>query len=80
MKKNGKKAVKSPEKLTKSLLPRDRNVTFLLNDSEYKALLKYCIKYKIKNRSRFVRESVMKAVLTRLADDYPTLFGENEMR
>jgi len=61
-------------------LHRDRNVSFLLNEPEYKALLKYCTKYKIKNRSSFLRESVMKAVLTRMTEDYPTLFNEQEMR
>lgn len=61
-------------------LHRDRNVSFLLNEPEYKALVKYCAKYKIKNRSRFLRESVMKAVLTRMTEDYPTLFNEQEMR
>lgn len=64
----------------KQPLHRDRNVSFLLNEPEYKALVKYCTKYKIKNRSRFLRESVMKAVLTRMAEDYPTLFNEQEMR
>ncbi len=64
----------------KQPLHRDRNVSFLLNEPEYKALVKYCAKYKIKNRSRFLRESVMKAVLTRMSEDYPTLFNEQDMR
>lgn len=61
-------------------LQRDRNVSFLLNEPEYKALLKYCTKYKIKNRSSFLRECIMKTVLTRMTEDYPTLFNEQEMR
>ena len=60
-------------------LQRDQTVSFLLNDPEYKALMKYCAKYKIKNRSRFIRETLMKAVLTRMTEDYPTLFHEEEM-
>jgi hypothetical protein len=59
---------------------RENTITFSLNDPEYQALQKYCSKYKITNRSRFVRESVMKMVINRLTEDYPTLFGENEMR
>jgi len=68
-----KKPVTSP-------LVRNRKVSFLLNEQENKALTKYCMKYKISNRSLFLRESVMRAVLSRLGDDHPTLFGENEMR
>lgn len=64
----------------KKKLQRDQSVSFLLNDSEYKVLMKYCAKYKINNRSRFIRETVMKAVITRLTDDYPTLFNEQDMR
>lgn len=64
----------------KQRLQRHQSVSFLLNDPEYKALLKYCSKYKIKNRSRFIRETVMKAVLSRMTEDYPTLFNEQEMR
>ncbi len=64
----------------KKNLQRDQSVSFLLNDPEYKALMKYCTKYKVNNRSRFIRETVMKAVITRLTDDYPTLFNEQEMR
>ena len=59
---------------------RNRTVTMTLNDLEYKALEKYCVKYKITNRARFIRESLMKSIITRMSEDYPTLFGENEMR
>jgi hypothetical protein len=80
MKKIRREATRPSEKTLKTFLLRERNISFLLNDYEFKALQKYCTKYKIRNRSRFVRESVMKTVLTRLSEDYPTLFGENEMR
>ncbi|MDD4921316.1 MAG: hypothetical protein PHS30_02430 [Bacteroidales bacterium] len=64
----------------KSSLVRNRTITISLNDPEYKALEKYCAKYKITNRTRFIRESLMKSILSRLGEDYPTLFGEKEMR
>jgi len=59
---------------------RNRVVTISLNDPEYKVLEKYCIKYKITNRTRFIRESLMKIILTRMSEDYPSLFEEKEMR
>jgi len=85
MKKNIKKSTTiqsetvNVEPRSKQLL-RDRPISFSLNDSEYKAFQKYCLKYKISNRSRFIRETMMKAILTRMTEDYPTLFGEKEMR
>jgi hypothetical protein len=51
-----------------------------LNKDEFKALEKYCTKYRIKNRSQFIRQTVMKAVIDRLCQDYPTLFEEREMQ
>jgi len=59
---------------------RNRVVTISLNDPEFKALEKYCTKYKITNRTRFIRELIMKTILTRMSEDYPTLFDEKEMR
>jgi hypothetical protein len=59
---------------------RTKQVSFLLNDEEYKLISQYLKKYKISNKSRWFRETVMTHVLKSLDQDYPTLFGENEMR
>jgi len=64
----------------KMSMVRNRVVAISLNDPEFKALEKYCSKYKITNRTRFIRESLMKTILTRMSEDYPTLFDEKEMR
>ncbi len=40
----------------------------------------YLKKYKITNRSRWFRETVLNHVLKNMEQDYPTLFEENEMR
>ena len=53
---------------------RTHHVTILLNDSEMRALSRYCEKYGVKNRSRVVREAVMRAVLKQFEKDAPTLF------
>ena len=52
----------------------------LLNDEEYKVMCGYLSKYKIINRSRWVRETVMSSIFQRLSEDYPTLFSEEEMK
>ncbi|MCE5174898.1 MAG: hypothetical protein ABFC90_01115 [Bacteroidales bacterium] len=80
MKKGEQNSTKVKGVSRRSAMLRNRTVTITLNDPEYKALEKYCVKYKITNRARFIRESLMKSIITRMSEDYPTLFGENEMR
>lgn len=80
MKKEASPVLKTPPTAKKKPLVRDRMVTIALNDPEFKTLEKYCAQYKISNRSRFIREALMKSMLARMVDDYPTLFGEKEMR
>lgn len=57
-----------------SRAPRSHRVTILLNDKEKKALDKYCSRYAVANRSRLVREALMRSILKRFDDDAPTLF------
>ncbi|MDR1729473.1 MAG: hypothetical protein LBR52_02300 [Prevotellaceae bacterium] len=59
---------------------RDNKITLSLNDKEIRVFQQFCQKYKIENRSRFLRETIMSAILKRFDEDYPTLFNENEMR
>lgn len=54
--------------------PREHRVSILLNDSEQKALDKFCERYKVKNKSRLIRETLMRAILRQLDKDQPTLF------
>ncbi len=60
-------------------LKRKNEIKFLFNDLELEAFNKYCKKYKIKNKSKFIRETVMTAVLERFSYDYPSLFDTDEM-
>lgn len=52
----------------------------MLNDDEYKTVLRYLDKYQIENKSRWYRETILSHILRTLEEDYPTLFSENEMR
>lgn len=61
----------------KQKLARKNTIAFQLNDLEMKALDKFCKKYKITNRSKFIRELVMKNILERFDQDYPSLFEQN---
>lgn len=54
--------------------PRKRRITFMLNESEARALDNYCKRYKITNRSQLLRTTIMTTILKRFAQDTPTLF------
>jgi len=68
--------IMATEQENKIKLLRTNTVVFQLNDLEMKALNKYCAKYRVKNRSKFIREAVITAVLERFDRDYPSLFDE----
>ncbi len=53
---------------------RENKVSLMLNDSEKRALDRFCDKYGVKNRSKLIRETLMKAILKQLDRDQPTLF------
>ncbi len=50
----------------------------MLNSREMRALNIYCQRYRIKNKSRFLRETIMNAILKKFDDDLPSLFEVNE--
>ena len=54
--------------------PRKNRVSILLNDSEMRALERYCEQYTVSNRSRLIRETLMRNILKRFDNDSPTLF------
>ena len=60
--------------------PRNNKVMFTLSDEEQELINVYLKKYKISNKTRWYRETVMAFVLKDMEQDYPTLFEENEMR
>lgn len=54
--------------------PRNNRITILLNEKEQRALERFCERYNVTNRSRLVRESLMRAILRKIESDEPTLF------
>ena len=60
---------------------RNKQITCLLSEEEYKMINRYLEKYKITNRSNWMRQTLLAQISSVLIDrDYPTLFSENEMR
>ncbi len=67
-----------PVNNSKQKLKRKNPIRFMFNDLELAAFEKYCKKYRIKNKSKFIRETVMTEVLVQFDKDYPSLFDNVE--
>ena len=56
------------------VLPRKYRQIFTLNEKENNALNRFLEKYKIKNKSKFIRETLMTEIIRKTEADQPTLF------
>lgn len=65
-----KLTIASPKR--KSL--RTHRQLFTLNDEENRALERFMCKYKVKNKSKFIRETLMMTIIKKFEEDHPTLF------
>jgi hypothetical protein len=59
-------------------LRRTTRLSIMLNKREIRALGIYCNRYRVKNKSEFLRETIMKAILKRFEEEHPSLWEENE--
>ena len=59
-------------------LRRTNKLSLLLNNREMRAIGVYCNRYRVKNKSEFMRTTIMKAIIKRFDEEYPTLWEENE--
>jgi hypothetical protein len=57
-------------------LLRKHKLCFAFNELEQNALENYCKKYKVENRSKFMRETIVTAILKQFDKDYPSLFDQ----
>lgn len=55
-------------------LKRVNNQALRFNNKELSAINLYCEKYKITNKSKFMREAIISTVLQKFDEDYPVLF------
>lgn len=67
-------AKKNITPLSKRNSLRTHRQIFTLNDEENKALNRYIEKYKVQNKSKFLRETVMLTIIRKFEEDHPTLF------
>lgn len=55
-------------------LKRVNKKVISFNNKEINVIEQYCKKYKIDNRSQFMREAIIKSILKKMDEDYPTLW------
>lgn len=71
-----------PKELTKRKKAKDPNLkrtnrqSIMFNNRELSAINKYCRQYRVKNKSKFMRELIISSVLKKFDDDYPKLFND----
>lgn len=63
-----------PRKSKDLNLIRRNTRSLRLNNRELQAIEAYCKKYKVDNKAKFMRETILTEVLKRFDSDYPTLF------
>ena len=76
MRKRSKNCLKMHAEYTK----RERRMSILLSEDEQLIVDRYLEKYKITNKSRWLRETILMFIHKNMEEDYPTLFGEHDMR
>lgn len=59
---------------------RDQRMTCLVSEEEMQIVDRYLEKYNISNKSRWFRETILLFIQKNMDEDYPTLFGEHDMR
>ena len=59
-------------------LLRTNRLSLMLNNRELRALGIYCNRYRVKNKSEFLREIIMKAILKKFDEEHPSLWEDSE--
>ncbi len=77
----GTKKTKALKATTARVQPvRHSRVVCLVSDEEMRIIDEYLKKYKITNKSNWMRETLLSFIYKSLETDYPTLFEEHDMR
>lgn len=64
---------------THERLRRTTSLTLKLNPREARALNIYCKRFRVRNRSEFMRRTIMEAIIGRFDTEHPTLWEQGEL-
>ncbi len=59
---------------------RDQRMACYVSEDEMRIIERHLAKYKITNKGRWMRETLLAFIYRTMERDYPTLFNESEMR
>ncbi len=66
--------------MARQQVKRHTRIVSLVSEEENKIIDDYLKKYRITNKSNWIRETLLAFIYKNIDEDYPTLFGEHEMR
>ena len=72
--------MKKRDKVPSSTPKRKQRRVCLMSVEEVRIVDSYLKKYKITNKARWLRETVLAFIHQKMEEDYPTLFNEHDMR
>ncbi len=75
-----KNPIRKREKVPSTTPKRHQRIVCLVSEEENELIDKYLEKYQISNKSRWMREVILAFVYKNMDEDYPSLFGEHDMR
>lgn len=61
-------------------LRRVNRQQIMFNEREMNAINHFCEKFKVDNKSKFMREAIITEILRKFDDNYPTLWEDNQLR
>jgi len=64
------------KKVKDEALKRTQKQSLLFNKREMRAINRYCSQYKVSNKSKFMRETIITAILEKFDQDLPSLFED----
>ncbi len=76
-----KKNSKTPLKPSvKDRLVRNRRISITLNEKELRVIERFFKEYKITNKSKFLRDTIIRTVWEKLEENAPTLFSKEDLK
>ncbi len=61
-------------------LRRVNRQAIMFNEREMNAINHYCDRFKINNKSKFMREAIITEVLKKFEENHPTLWEDTQLR
>ncbi len=75
-----KKKTKNETPIRKERLIRNKRISITLNEREFRVMERFFNEFKIKNKTKFLRDTIIRAAWQKLEENAPTLFPKEELR